>query len=122
MTGAITPHLHQKSSSTVFTLFFPNPCVHRGHWQDGANDHGGVVTSKILSCDWSMRLSLIILVGTHWSNKVILQPLLKPGWRQVLHYKHTETVQLGHAKCVCGSKNVRIGGALIFKFLRDPVF
>ena len=32
------------------------------------NDGGGVarpLNSKILSCDWSMRISLVILLGSH---------------------------------------------------------
>ena len=59
-------------------------------------------TSKIPSCDWSTQISLVILLGSHWSNKCTL---LRPGWHQVLQYKCTEagfllTVQLGQAKCV----------------------
>ena len=33
-------------------------------------------TSKILSCDWWMEISLVILLGSHWSNKfTLLRPV-----------------------------------------------
>ena len=66
-----------------------NTRVYMERWLEVANVQGGSGgTSNIPSCDWSMQISLDILLGSHWLSK------LRPRWRQVLQYKHTEAVVL----------------------------
>ena len=43
-------------------------------------------------CDWSMRISLVILLVLSLVRMLsISKPLFRPGWRQVLQHKCTET-------------------------------
>ena len=49
-------------------------------------------TPKNMTCDWLMRISLVIFVVLSLVRISILsKPLLRPGWCQVLEYKCSET-------------------------------